>query len=399
MNKKVFEPTVLGSINLKNRIIRSATHEGMADEAGYPTEMLKNTYIQLAKGTVGAIITGYAGIQQNGRSPLYRMNMISDDSYIDHYKDLVDTIHEYDTPIIMQIVHCGRQTRSIITGERPVAPSAIRDKCYNEEIPKELTELEIEEIINNFVNAIERAKKAGFDGVQLHAAHGYLLSSFLSPYMNHRKDRWGGTTENRFRIIDEIYKDARKRVGNYPILVKMNAYDGRKNGMRIKEAIKIAKLLEKSGCSAIEVSCGIWEDGFYSVRVKTVPIDLIMKYSFNYKKFATLPFFLKSIIKLKLKMHITKHKPLHNYNVEAAAVIKREVSIPVIVVGGIRAIGDISNIIENGKADFVSMCRPFISEPDIVKKFEDDRQKVSKCISCCNCAILLEENPIRCCYS
>ncbi|MBU1147917.1 MAG: NADH:flavin oxidoreductase, partial [Candidatus Omnitrophica bacterium] len=120
MNNKIFEPTLLAGIKLKNKIIRSATHEGMADDKGYPTELLKNTYIQLAKGEVGAIITGYAGMQQNGKSPFYRMSMISDDSYIDCYRDLVDTVHRYDTPIIMQIAHCGRQTRSIITGERPV---------------------------------------------------------------------------------------------------------------------------------------------------------------------------------------------------------------------------------------------------------------------------------------
>jgi len=200
MMKTVFEPTVLAGFPLKNRIIRSATHEGMANEDGCPTEQLKGYYLRLAKGEVGAIITGYAGVQQNGKSPLYRMLMIDHDRFIAAYKAITDAVHERQTPIILQIAHCGRQTRSRITGEPTVAPSAIRDKFYNEDLPKELTEQEIDEIINNFVKAIERAKQAGFDGVQLHAAHGYLLSQFLSPYTNRRQDRWGGTTENRFRV-------------------------------------------------------------------------------------------------------------------------------------------------------------------------------------------------------
>jgi 2,4-dienoyl-CoA reductase-like NADH-dependent reductase (Old Yellow Enzyme family) len=144
----------------------------------------------------------------------------------------------------MQIAHCGRQTRSKSTGLQTVAPSAIRDAFFNEDMPKELSENEIIQIIDNFVSAITRAKQAGFDGVQLHLAQGYLLSEFLSSQSNRRKDCWGGSTENKYRIVDEIFKRAKEQVGNYPILVKMNAYDGRKNGMRIEEAIQIAQMLD-----------------------------------------------------------------------------------------------------------------------------------------------------------
>ena len=151
------------------------------------------------------------------------------------------------------------------------------NKFYSEDMPKPLAEGEIEEIIDNFVKAIERAKRAGFDGVQLHAAHGYLLSEFLSPYSNHRQDQWGGTTENRFRIIGEIYDRARRVVGDYPLLVKLNAYDGRKGGMRVDEALRVARLLEESGCAAIEVSCGTTEDGMYMTRGPKLPIDATLR--------------------------------------------------------------------------------------------------------------------------
>ena len=395
MTTKVFNESMLGGIRLKNKIIRSATHEGMADEQGFPTPMLKKKYIQLAKGEVGAIITGYVAVQPDGKSSLQRMLMIDQDQSIGYYKDLVKAVKEYDVPIILQIAHCGRQTRSKSIGYQPVAPSAIKDKFFNEEVPKELTELEIEEIINNFVKAIERAKEAGFDGVQLHLAHGYLLSEFLSSYMNKRLDRWGGSIENRFRIVAEIYRKAREIVGDFPILAKINAHDGRKNGMKIDEAVKIAKLLQEVGCVALEVSCGIFEDGLYTIRGTRLPIKPVFQYNFKYKKF---PKLIKKITQPILPLVIPMARPLNNYNVEAAQTIKEQVSIPVIVVGGIKSIKDINNIIENKKADFVSMCRPFIIEPNLVKKFKEGTKESSKCISCNYCAIAGEELPLRCYY-
>jgi 2,4-dienoyl-CoA reductase-like NADH-dependent reductase (Old Yellow Enzyme family) len=198
--KSVFFDAEIAGVALKNRIIRSATHEGMADNDGNPTEMLMKEYELLARGEVGAIITGYAGIQQNGKSPMHNMLMIDNDAQIIPFQELTRRVHEYGTPVFLQIAHCGRQTRSKITGFPTVAPSPIRDKLYNEETPHALSEDEIYEIIGNFALAVERAKKAGFDGVQLHAAHSYLLSSFLSPHMNKRSDKWGGNTETSFGL-------------------------------------------------------------------------------------------------------------------------------------------------------------------------------------------------------
>jgi len=212
MTQAIFEPTSLAGIKLKNRIIRSATHEGMADEKGFPTEKLKKLYIRLAKGDAGAIITGYVAIQADGKPSLFARTMIDNDDKIPAYREITDAVHEYETPIIMQIAHCGRQTRSKITGLKTVAPSAIRNAFYNEDMPKELSEDEINEIIDNFVSAIIRTKQAGFDGVQLHLAHGYLLSDFLSSHSNRRKDRWGGSTENKYRIVGEIFKKAKGKV-------------------------------------------------------------------------------------------------------------------------------------------------------------------------------------------
>lgn len=391
---KVFESANLGNITLNNRIIRAATHEGIADEKNRPTEELIKKYEMMAKGGVGAIITGYTGIMQNGKAPFESMMMIDSDSQIESFKVVADRIHELNTPIILQIAHCGRQTKSKVTGERTVAPSAIRDKIFNDETPHELTESEIIDIIDNFVSAIVRAKKAGFDGVQLHLAHGYLLSSFLSPHMNKRKDKWGGNTENRFRIVKEILLKARKEVGDYTIIAKINAYEKSKDGMKTEEAIEIAKMLEMYGCDGIEISSGITEDGFWTMRGE-LPFDMMTATNEKLKK---IPGFVKPAVKFVAEKKFGSPKPYDLFNLDSAFKIKKAVNIPVIVVGGIKTIDQITDIIENNKTDFVSMSRPFIIEPNIVNKFKEGKQTASRCINCNYCLIGIEERPLKCYY-
>ncbi|EGW39116.1 NADH:flavin oxidoreductase [Desulfosporosinus sp. OT] len=392
--KEVFSEAQIAGVKVKNKIIRSATHEGLADDLGNPTEALIKKYEALAKGDVGAIITGYAAIMQNGKSPLANMLMFDDDVKIPYYMKLVDQIHQYNTPIFLQITHCGRQTFSKTTGLPTVAPSPIKDKLYNEDIPQELNDAEIHEIIDNFVSAIERAKKAGFDGVQLQLSHGYLLSSFLSPHMNKRKDKWGGSTENRFRIIKEIMYWARERVGCYPIIAKINGYEKSKDGITLEEAVLIAKHLEESRCDGIEVSCGIAEEGFMALR-GDFPFDMIAKHNHLMKR---IPKIFYPVVKPVLKHSFASPEPRYLYNVNSAKKIKENVKIPVIVVGGIRKLEDIEEIINNEQSDFVSMSRPFIIEPNIVKKFMEGKQQQSKCIDCNYCQIGIEENPLKCYY-
>jgi 2,4-dienoyl-CoA reductase-like NADH-dependent reductase (Old Yellow Enzyme family) len=390
---QVFEPSSLSGMILKNRIIRSATHEGFADQEGRPTQGLIGLYRRLAEGGVGAIITGEAAVQSNGRSSGDRVMMIHRDDFIEDYQRVTKAVHEYATPIILQLQHCGRQTSAKATGKTPVAPSAIRDKAYWRERPRALTEGEIEEIIENFIRAMERAREAGFDGVQLHAAHGYLLSDFLSPHANRRRDRWGGSPENRFRIIREIYGRARKRVGSYPVLVKINAYDFRRNGIRLKEAIGIASLLEGAGCDAIEVSCGTYEDGLSTIRGPRLPLEAAFAFVPGYRDFSPLK---KRIYSFFAPILIKRHKPLDNYNVPAAEAIKQRVKIPVMVVGGIKRLNDIEDIVAHGRADYVSLCRPLIIEPDLVSRFQSKRQSASRCISCNYCFLGLQVAPLRC---
>lgn len=389
----LFEESSIAGMKLRNRFIRSATHEGMGDKEGRVLPDLTELYIKLAQGGVGAIITGYVAVQKNGRT-LMNMRMFDNDDLIDDYKNMNLQLSHLGVPVIIQLVHGGGQTSKHVIGEQPVAPSERRYPIYSS-IARELSENEIEEIIDNFTLAVERAKKAGYSGAQIQAAHGWLLHQFLSPHLNMRNDRWGGTVENRFRILSEIILRSRERVGNYPILVKYSASDGDKDGIRLDESMRIAEMLQRCGYDAIEVSCGGVDDRYNAVRVQKIPMDAI---------FALVPWFSsiskpkKVIMKILGTLLIKPRSPLNNYNVDAAAAIKKTVDIPIIVVGGFRRLKDMKNIISENKVDYISMSRPFIIEPGIVQKFKSGAQDESKCINCGYCLLGVTGSKLRCYY-
>ncbi len=391
----LFYETKIGDINLRNRIIRSATHDGLAQENGAPDDKLIAKYEHLAKNEVGCIITGYAAVSRNGVSPYPRMMKIYDDETIGRYKKLTDAVHRHNTPIILQIAHCGRQTSSKAIGVQKVAPSDVLHMFYPDRA-KILTEPEIFDIIEDFISAAIRAQMAGFDGVQLHGGHGYLLHDFLSPYGNRRKDKWGGSLENRCTIVELIIKGIKDK-SDLPVWIKLSAEDNRKGGMNIESAIEICKRLELAGCDAIEVSCGTVQDGMNTMRSEKMPMEAVFKYR---EPCASFP---KQLNKIVLPMAnlinplLRQPTPLENFNVENAAKIKKNVSLPIIVVGGIHNVSDMENIILSGKADFISMCRPFICEPDLALKLRNG-QTQAKCIMCNYCGLVIEKEPTRCLY-
>jgi 2,4-dienoyl-CoA reductase-like NADH-dependent reductase (Old Yellow Enzyme family) len=388
--KKVFETGLIGTVELKNRILRSATHKGMGDLYGKPLKELYDVYEKLAKGGAGAIITGYVGIKQSGKT-VFNMRMFDKDEYVPDYKALNLNLKHYNTPVILQLAHGGSQTSSKITGDVPI--SASPTKNYFGERCKEASESEIEDLIDCFVKSIERAKEAEFTGVQLHAAHGYLLSEFLSPFLNKRRDGWGGNVENRFRILREILQRSREKVGRFPIWVKVSAFDENRNRKELEELIEGCQSLQENGCDAIEVSCGYGFKGFDTIRVPKIPVEAMLALLPNFKNYSR---FKKRLFKIVVPLLIKKYKPIHNYNVKSAERIKKNVNIPVIVVGGIRRLEDIENIIENTEIDFVSMCRPFIIEPNIVNKFQERQSVESKCIDCGYCLLGVASKKLKC---
>ena len=359
----IFEPIKVCNLNLQNRFVRSATQEFMAEPDGTPTGRLGDVYEELARNEVGLIVTGYSYVLREGQSDTLQQG-IYDDRFIEPYREITERVHRYKSKIVLQIVHGGRQANVSAEFPVPIAPSPVRNG-HSSVLPREMTDTEVLEIIEAFTKAAIRAKKAGFDGVQLHCAHGFLLSNFISPYTNTRTDRWGGSTENRARIITEIVRRIKEEVGTgFPILVKMNATDGfsagsskAKHGLDAPECVEIAKLLEKAGVCTIEVSGGIAEAG--GVTIKTA-INSPAKEAY-----------FKSYSK----------------------AIKAAVGIPVILVGGVRSLSVMKDMVENGYADLISMSRPFISEPDLIPKLKSGKVSKARCVSCNLC---FDPEGIRC---
>ena len=373
----IFEPIEFGGVKLNNRILRAATHEGMADENGCPTDRLTSLYVRLAKGGIGGIITGFIAVSKDGASTDPGMCVFDDESKLPEFSKMVDSVHGAGAPIIAQIVHCGQ--------------SGVMGKAGS---PKALSKEQIRQIEEDFIHTAVLAKKAGFDGVELHIAHGYLLSAFVSSQLNLRKDEYGGSTENKYRIIHEIMQGIRKELPDYSVFAKINGTEKSRKGIKIPESVEIAKMLEQDGASAIEVSSTTFDENLGPDR-GDVPVDMILA---MYPGIKDLPGFMKKIMPPVIRKLKAPDDPQHLYNVPAAKAIKDAAGIPVIVCGGIRTKADIEQIIENDRIDAVSLCRPLILEADLVNKYKTGKPEEPKCIECNYCLMGILENPLRCYY-
>ncbi|MFC1828881.1 NADH:flavin oxidoreductase [Thermodesulfobacteriota bacterium] len=386
----LFEKTKIKGMELKNRLVRSATHEAMADEEGFPTDRLFKLYERLVKGGIGLIITGYTYVSRDGK--FKSMLGIDTDEHISKYRELVNHVQQSDTKIAIQLNHCGRQTTKEMTGTQPIAPSAVKDKSLFV-MPREMTEDDIQRIIEAFGQAARRATESGFDAIQLHGAHGYLINQFLCPHTNRRQDKWGGSIKNRMRFVSEIYECVRQSVGDdYPILIKINAYDYMKNGLKPKESIVMAQEMAEMGFDGIEVSCGIGEDGGSTLR-GDIPFDVILDDWDMYKN----KNFLFRFIMRKYGNKLMRPIPFaQGYNRESAKDIKNKVSIPILAVGGMIDPTFMEETIQSGGADYISLCRALITDPNFPKKIREGSREPSRCIHCNLCLFYLSTRSVRC---
>lgn len=358
---KIFTPFEIKTIKMTNRIVRSATYEKMADEDGFVTEQLINLYVTLAKGGVGLIITGNALVHVSGRNAP-KMLCIHNDFYIDGLRKLTNAVHEVGGKIVIQLNHGGRQCASLfLGGAQPVAPSEVYEPVYKV-MPRQLTQEEIWEIIDSFGKAARRAKEAGFDGVQIHGAHGYLVNQFLSPYTNRRDDYWGGDEERRFHFLEEVYQSIRDNVGyDWPVMIKLNACDFVEGGLTLEESLRIAKKLENFGIDAIEISGGI---------VESKPEERPVRMKIN-----------------------TPQKEA--YFREFSREFKKALKVPIMLVGGIRSRSVAEEILQKQEADLISLSRPLIREPDLPKKWMQGKE-TSDCISCNGCMRFMKLEYVKC---
>jgi 2,4-dienoyl-CoA reductase-like NADH-dependent reductase (Old Yellow Enzyme family) len=387
-----FSPMNIGNTQVKNRFVRSATYECMAKESGEITDELVNLYRHLARGEVGLLITGYTFIHSLGRAYKYQAG-IHNDGMIPGLKRMVDAVHRERAKIVLQLGHAGRQTTKALVGKTPIGPSSMGRDPINFVKPRQMSEEDIQAAITSFGHAARRAREAGADGVQLHGAHGYLINQFLSPFFNHRVDTWGGTDEHRFRFLKETVLEVKHAIGDgMIILVKLNTNDFTpQEGITPSLAVKYAGWLAELGIDGVEISCGTILYSFMNMSRGEVPVDELL---------SGLPWWKKPLARLMLHKLVGKYDLEEGYNLEAAKLIKPVLGdVPLILVGGLRNPRHMEEVLGGKWADLISMSRPFIREPYLVKRLREGKAEVASCVSCNRCLAAINNNmPLRCYY-
>lgn len=357
----LFDPMEIRGMTLRNRFVRSATYDGLAEKNGHVSQRQLGLYEDLAHGGVGLIITGIAYVHLSGQISVFQNSLAGDDC-IPGFRKLASAVHNRGAKIAVQLFHAGREVAKTFSPGRKeaLAPSVVGDDPYFQGPHRAMTEEEIREVVRAFGDASRRAREAGLDAVQVHGAHAYLLSQFLSPFTNRRVDQWGGNLENRLRLHHEIYREIRGKVGeDYPVLMKIGVQDGFTGGLEFEEGRQAAQQLSRWGLDALEISSGLRGMGYENSE---------------------------------LRPHI------HRLGREAyfrdwCREIRQEVSAPVMMVGGLRTFELMEEVVQCREADLVSLCRPLIKEPGIINEWKNGDRHRARCVSCNKCfdAILKAE--------
>jgi 2,4-dienoyl-CoA reductase-like NADH-dependent reductase (Old Yellow Enzyme family) len=344
---KLFETTKIKSLTLPNRFVRSATWTAMASPTdGSPSPLLIDKMVKLAQGGVGLIIPGMALIEKEDSSGTRQLGVYSDD-LIPGLSSMTKAVHKAGGKIAMQIVHPGLQAPLMGWPLGAIGPSVMQGE--KGPLNREMTLDDIRGVVNAFGQAAVRAQKAGFDGVEIHGAHGWLLSEFLSPFFNKRTDAYGGSIENRARIVLETIRSIRKAVSNqYPVMIKVNSEDLLPGGLSVDDMLRAAVMFEDAGIDAIELSGGTTWGGF-----------VLGNWDLTYMK----------TVKTEA------------YWREAAMRLKKTVNVPVMLVGGIRSFETAEQLVNGGVADYVSLSRPLMREPNLVNRWKSGDTSRAACIS------------------
>ena len=341
---KLFETTAINGMYLPNRFVRSATWEGMAARDGAVTPRLITTMTSLASGGVGLIVGSHSFISPEGQATPWQLG-IHKDELIPGLREMATAVHEFGGKIIMQLAHGGCFASEQLT-RRPLLVVSEFEGLTSSAC-KEMTIQDIPGVVEAFADAARRAREAGFDGVQIHSAHGYLLSQFLSPAFNRRRDSYGGTIRNRVRIHLEVCKAVREVVGkNFPVLMKMNCQDFVENGLNVNDSLEAACILAENGLDALELSGGLLKNERLSPSRQGI-----------------------------------NREEKEAYFREFAREFKKRIQIPLILVGGIRSFAVAEQLVEDGIADYISMSRPFIREPDLINRWKAGDRRPAECLS------------------
>ncbi len=342
----LFEETTLKGMVLKNRFVRSATWEGLATDEGAATPKLIDVSRRLAQGGVGLIISGHTYVKKEGQAGPRQLGIYSD-ALIAGVAEMAKAIHQEGARCCLQLAHAGARSATHLSGMLAKGPSAGGGDAGQAD-SREMTLEDIEQTVRGFADAAGRAKAAGCDAVQLHGAHGYLVSQFLSPFFNKRTDRYGGTIENRSRFAVEVLGAIRRAVGaDFPVLIKLNAADFLDGGLAVDDMLEAAAALEAAGIDAIELSGGTFLSG------KNMPS----------------------------RIGRPKAGETEAYYEAAALRYKGRIGVPLILVGGIYTLETAERLVQDNIADYIALCRPLIREPGLVNRWESGDRSPARCVS------------------
>jgi 2,4-dienoyl-CoA reductase-like NADH-dependent reductase (Old Yellow Enzyme family) len=371
---RLFEAGTIGSLATRNRVVRAGTSETMATDGGEVTPEYVGLYETLARNGVGALFTGHLYCAARGQYAR-RQTSIHSDAMVRGLRSVTDAVHRHGAPIFAQLAHAGSQSR-VQAGE-PLAPSAVPNALTGREV-RDATEDEIADAIEAFAAGARRAVAAGFDGVHIHAANGYLISEFSSPVANRRTDRWGGSQEGRDRFALEVLRAVRSAVGpDFPVTLKLGMVDAVPDGLGLEESVRRAGRLVEAGLDGIEVSCGIMRLATDSAR-QYVAVDR------------------RRALEDLLVHRVFKEPAAEAYFMPWAQALRRAVDTTIIVVGGMRTTQTMEGVLASGDCDFVAMARPLIREPDLVAQLADGRAGRVDCTSCNICLMHEGHHSLRC---
>jgi len=347
----LFQPQKIGALEIRNRFLRSATAERRATTEGRPLPSLAEMYGELARGGVGLIITGHMFVRPEGQAHPEQTGAYADE-FLPELSALAKAAHSEGGKIAVQLNFAGLAAwPEVLKGQPPPAPSAVVSPRTGT-MGREMSPEEIEELARAYGRAARRVKAAGFDGVQIHGAHGYMVSQFLSPLTNKRQDRWGGDIQGRMSFLLAVYGEMRAQVGaDFPVMVKLGMADGIEGGLRLEESLEVVKRLEEVGMDLIEISCGFGGERFQPIGAHP------------------------------------RSPEEEGYFLPWAEAIRRASRVPLALVGGLRSRTVMEGIVERGFADFISLSRPFLREPDFVNKLRAGAEEKSPCTSCGRCNI------------
>lgn len=372
---------------LKNMFIRSAAYEGMLDN-GLPGRDLIDHHVAMAKGSVALTTVSYGAVSAEGRT--FNSQMFINEQSLAKLKVLADEVHAAGGKVSMQLTHCGYFSKNR-DHRRPLAPSRVLNAygfLSGIMFSREMNRTDMEQTAADFAHAALRIKDIGFDAVEIHMGHGYLLSQFLSPRTNRRKDQYGGSIENRSRFPMEVLEAVLKKVGkSFPVLVKLNLDDGFRGGFSLEDCKYVSRALEALGCTALVLSGGFTSiTPFYLMR-GSVPLGGLIRNGTSLMEKLTMALLGPFIIK--------RYRFTPNFFLQQAKEIRKLVNLPLVYLGGVESRQGIEEIMDSG-FDFIAMARAMIHDPDFLIKLRSNRIEKSECNRCNKCVVEMDRGGVRC---